>query len=67
LAAAQLLQGGSRLSNDQRALLDGVGNRNGSYDLGDFLAWVDRNGINLSASLMQELQTSEAARRSRRP
>ncbi|MDZ4389010.1 MAG: hypothetical protein U0974_04705, partial [Gemmatimonadales bacterium] len=46
---------GNRLTGDQRDFFDATGNRNGRFDLGDFLAWVDRNGIRLSASLTAQL------------
>ena len=55
VAVADLFRGGS-LSEDQRALLDRQGNNNGRFDLGDFLAWVDRAQIHLSASVMAELR-----------
>ncbi len=38
------------LTADQRTALDRQGNNNGVYDLGDFLAWVTRNNIQLSAA-----------------
>lgn len=43
------------ISDDQRALLDRDGNNNGRYDLGDFLAWVDRDQIRLSPAAMSRL------------
>jgi hypothetical protein len=46
-AVEELVRGG-RLNDDQRQLLDRDGNRNGVFDLGDFLAWVDRARIRLS-------------------
>jgi hypothetical protein len=36
------------LTDDQRIALDRQGNGNGRYDLGDFLAWVNRNHIHLT-------------------
>ena len=48
-AVGDLFDHGS-LTNDQRDALDRQGNANGRYDLGDFLAWVNRNHIRLSAS-----------------
>ena len=42
--AAQTLLGASMLGNPQRLYLDAAGNRNGSYDLGDFLAAAERSG-----------------------
>jgi hypothetical protein len=41
----------SSLTDDQRLALDRQGNNNGQYDLGDFLAWVNRNHIRLSESV----------------
>ncbi|HRP06982.1 MAG TPA: hypothetical protein PLL69_00710, partial [Gemmatimonadales bacterium] len=55
LAVRDLFAGGGRLSPNQRIALDGAGNRNGRYDLGDFLAWVSRAGLRLSAATMAEL------------
>ena len=42
-AAAEALLGPSVLSVQEGIYLDAVGNRNGQYDLGDFLAAVDRS------------------------
>ncbi|MBA2291727.1 MAG: S8 family serine peptidase [Gemmatimonadales bacterium] len=53
--AAEDLFSGGRLDGGQREALDLVGNQNGRYDLGDFLAWVNRSGIRLSASLMDRV------------
>jgi M6 family metalloprotease-like protein len=39
----QLLTGSSSLTAGQLAVLDSLGNRNGRFDVGDFLAWLDRN------------------------
>jgi hypothetical protein len=67
LAVEDLARGG-KLTGDQRDLFDAFGNRNGRYDLGDFLAWVDRNQIVLTGSLMQsvaEVRVVEEERRSR--
>lgn len=50
-AADALFRGASVLSSDHQMVLDGTGNRNGRYDLGDFLAWVDRGGILLTGSV----------------
>jgi hypothetical protein len=41
--AAGALLGDSPLADDAAAYLDAAGNRNGRYDLGDFLAQVDRS------------------------
>jgi hypothetical protein len=40
---AQLLTGALKLTPDALLLLDQVGNRNGHFDLGDLVAWLDRN------------------------
>lgn len=57
VAVDELFRGG-RLSADQRAAFDGQGNRNGRYDLGDFLAWVERNRIRLSPAVVQQLMVA---------
>jgi minor extracellular protease Epr len=44
------------LTADQRVALDRQGNNNGVYDLGDFLAWVTRNGIHLSTATSLKLK-----------
>ena len=41
-AAAAALFGGDALTDDQRAAMDQLGNRNGAYDLGDLLSWMAR-------------------------
>jgi hypothetical protein len=41
--AADALLDGTTLAPDDAAYLDAVGNRNGVYDLGDFLAAHDRS------------------------
>jgi len=40
--ATRALFGEATLSAAQRAALDRLGNRNGSYDLGDVLSWIER-------------------------
>ena len=37
----QLTEGGQLLTGDEVRYLDLLGNRNGDFDLGDFLAWLD--------------------------
>jgi hypothetical protein len=59
-AARQLFAGGGGLTADQRSALDGLGNGNGLYDLGDFLAWVSRSGVSLSAELVAEVNRAVA-------
>jgi hypothetical protein len=41
--AARALLGSSTLQSDDVAFLDASGNRDGRYDLGDFLAAVERS------------------------
>jgi hypothetical protein len=51
-AAAVLdLLGGPPLAADARAYLDAIGNRNGSYDVGDYLAWLQRTGQRVPPAL----------------
>jgi len=47
---AQLLGPTSPLNADQIRYLDFLGNNNGSFDIGDFLAWVKATGAPLSAA-----------------
>ena len=51
----QLLGPGSPLSVAQQLALDAGGNNNGSFDLGDFLAWVKATGAPLTAEVMARL------------
>ena len=51
LAAAGLF-GSSPMTALQQRMLDLLGNANGRYDVGDFLAYLDRTGAALSAPLM---------------
>jgi hypothetical protein len=53
---AQLLGPTSPLNADQIRYLDYLGNNNGSFDIGDFLAWVKATGAPLSAAALQALQ-----------
>ena len=46
---AQLLNGSSALTAAQLGDLDQLGNNNGGFDLGDFLAWVQATGAPLTA------------------
>jgi len=46
---AQLLNGSSALTAAQLGDLDQLGNNNGEFDLGDFLAWVQATGAPLTA------------------
>jgi hypothetical protein len=60
-AADGLFRGPSALSADHQAIFDAIGNRNGRYDLGDFLAWVDRGGVLLTNQLRAKLQEAMLA------
>jgi len=53
---AQLLGPTSPLNADQVRYLDFLGNNNGSFDVGDFLAWVKATGAPLSAAAQQARQ-----------
>lgn len=53
---AQLLGTTSPLTPDQIRYLDFLGNNNGSFDIGDFLAWVKVTGAPLSAAAVQARQ-----------
>jgi len=57
----QLLAGTSGLTAAQLQALDQLGNRNGRFDLGDFVAWLDRNPGTLSAVAVARVM--ERARR----
>ncbi|MDP3773264.1 MAG: M6 family metalloprotease domain-containing protein [Gemmatimonadales bacterium] len=48
---AQLLRG-SGLTDAQQSLMDLQANNNGVFDLGDFVAWLDRSGTTVSAQVM---------------
>lgn len=58
---AQLLTGASTLTVAQLGDLDQLGNNNGAFDLGDFLAWVQATGAPLTAE--QRALVSAAKRR----
>ena len=58
---AQLLTGSSTLTVAQLGDLDQLGNNNGGFDLGDFLAWVQATGAPLTAE--QRALVSAAKRR----
>lgn len=45
--------GGSRLDQNQKTFLDQIGNRNGLYDLGDYLALLKRNGQTASPEVLR--------------
>jgi len=49
--AADALFGTANLRPEEAAFLDAAGNRNGVYDLGDFLAAEDRSRASASAEM----------------
>jgi uncharacterized repeat protein (TIGR02543 family) len=53
---AQLLGPTAPLNADQIRYLDYLGNNNGSFDIGDFLAWVKLTGAPLNAAVLQAMQ-----------
>lgn len=58
--AAKALMGGPMLAGPVSTGLDRDGNRDGVYDLGDFLAYLDRNHATLSPELLQKLLAAES-------
>jgi hypothetical protein len=50
-AAARALLGGTPLDSAAAAYLDTIGNRNGSFDVGDYLAWLHRTGQRIPVAL----------------
>jgi M6 family metalloprotease-like protein len=52
-AAARALLGGPPLSAEAAAYLDAIGNQNGSFDIGDYAAWLKRTGQRLPVALKQ--------------
>jgi hypothetical protein len=66
-AAEADLLGTPGLTPLEKTALDQAGNRNGRYDVGDYLAMLDRSGLNPSAERMARIQpsamTSEAERK----
>ena len=55
------LLGVPTLSFNQRDYLDQLGNRNGGYDLGDYLALLDRSGVTPSAELLARIAAAKKA------
>ena len=51
----QLTRGGTFLTTAERTYLDLLGNNNGSYDLGDFVAWLDETGSAVTADTMRRI------------
>jgi M6 family metalloprotease-like protein len=52
---AQLLTGQSGLTGGQLLVLDAFGNNNGAFDVGDFVAWLDRNPGVLSGAVVSRI------------
>jgi len=52
---SQLVSGGSHLSAAEIRYLDLVGNNNNQFDVGDFVAWLDRTGTVASAEVMRQV------------
>jgi hypothetical protein len=59
-ATSVLLSGGGCLGSVGADFLDQTGNRDGSYDLGDLLAYLDRKGLPLPAAMDLRSLTSGA-------
>jgi hypothetical protein len=59
------LLGGSAPSQDQRAQLDRFGNKDGTFNLGDLLALLDRSGEKLSPAIVSAIVEAESARASK--
>jgi hypothetical protein len=57
-----LLGTGRTLEADQRRYLDLLGNRNGTFDVGDFLAFVQTTGGSVSAETVARLLRKEGGR-----
>jgi len=52
----QLLGPSAPLNADQTRYLDFLGNNNNGFDVGDFLAWLQKTGATLSPAMIQALQ-----------
>jgi len=52
-----------RLTANETRFLDLIGNGNGRFDVGDFLAWLDAGGMAISAERMAELLRAAAPKR----
>jgi hypothetical protein len=62
---AQLLGPTAPLSADEVRYLDYLGNVNGSFDIGDFLAWVKTTGAPLSAAMLDAIDRKSRDGRAR--
>lgn len=51
----QYLNGGTALTADERRYLDLNGNQNNLLDVGDLVAWLDKTGAAVSASVMSRI------------
>ncbi len=60
-ATAEIL-GTPTLSASQKSYLDTFGNRNGSFDLGDYLALLHRSGLAPGAAIMGQLRSGRIAK-----
>jgi hypothetical protein len=58
-SAEQELLGVPTLADSERVQLDRLGNRNGVYDLGDLLAFLDRNRLKASAAMLSSPRRKE--------
>lgn len=61
-AAARALLGGPPLDAASAAYLDTIGNRNGSYDVGDYLAWLRRTGQHVPPALARQAAHAAGSR-----
>jgi M6 family metalloprotease-like protein len=53
------LLGTPTLNFDQRNFLDQLGNRNGGYDVGDYLALLERSGVSASPELLKRIAAAK--------
>lgn len=60
-ATAEIL-GTAKLTSDQKLFLDQLGNRNGLYDVGDFLSLLKRSGQSVSPELLKALAQAKSAK-----
>jgi hypothetical protein len=65
-ATAEIL-GTATLTADQKTFLDSLGNRNGMYDLGDYLALLLRNGQSASPEVLRALAARSASKGAKAP
>ena len=60
-ATAEIL-GTAKLTSDQKLFLDQLGNRNGLYDVGDYLALLKRSGQAVSPELMRAMAAARSTK-----